>query len=712
MNIQFKIMAISMLLAASAFTACGSSGNNETPGDDGITFSITSHFAGSTGGAGSADGTGAAAEFNKPYSVCSDGTNLYVSDYNNNTIRKIVIATGEVTTIAGSPGLSGLVNETGSAARFYSPRGLAFHAGNLYVVDASNSAIRKIDLSTGAVTTFAGGIYGTNDGTGTAAQFMYPTGIVYDDGNLYVADEHRIRKIVIASAVVTAFAGDTTNGYNDATGIAARFNRISDIAVNAGNLYVTDSNNYKIRKIVISSADVTTFAGSTYGHVNEPGIAAKFFGPSGITSDGTDLYITDNNNEIRKIAISGAVVTTIAGDWNMLGFADGTGTDALFNSSLGIVNVGENLYVADCDNNLIRKIVKSSAAVTTFAGTPALTGTADGTGSNARFTAPAGVISDGTYLYVADTIPVSGADPDYSTIRKIEIATGAVTTFAGSAHASGTTDGTGTGATFNTIKGITKEGNYLYVTDVWEEEMMGVRGSTIRRIDLTNSEVTTIAGDAGLTGTTDGTGADARFSSLGGITSDGTYLYVTDTIPEMHDLLGSTIRRIEIATAVVTTFAGSASAAGTTDGTGSAARFNSTKDITKAGNYLYVTDMGGDTNFILGSTIRKIDITTAAVTTFAGSATLTGSTDDSGTAARFKGPRGITSDGTSLYIADTGNQTIRKIVISTGAVSTIAGTAGKFGWSDDLGLFNTPRGIVFTGTSLFVTESSRIRKID
>src|SRR5262249_12776754 len=161
-------------------------------------------------GSGNVDGTGAAARFGGPGSVASDGAgNLYATD--GSTIRKVVIATGAVTTFAGAPGQPCSADGTGTAARFASVVGIASHgAGNLYVADSGNNTIRKIVIATGVVTTLAGTAYqlGSANGTGAAARFNGPNGIASDGaGNLYATDGNTIRRIVIATGAVTRLAG-------------------------------------------------------------------------------------------------------------------------------------------------------------------------------------------------------------------------------------------------------------------------------------------------------------------------------------------------------------------------------------------------------------------------------------------------------------------------------------------------------------------------
>ena len=322
-------------------------------------------FAGSAGTTGSTDDTGIAARFYYPTGITTDGTNLFVSDFGNHTIRKIVISTGVVTTIAGST-TYGSTDGTGTSARFYSPESITTDGTSLFVADSGNNTIRKIVISTGVVTTLAGtaGSSGSDDGTGTSARFYYPMGITTDGTNLFVSDygNHTIRKIVISTGVVTTIAGSAgAYGSTDAAETSARFKYPHGITTDGTNLFVADMGNSTIRKIVLSTGEVTTIAGSAgaYGSTDGTGSAARFsFGsPCGITTDGTNLFVTDmDNHTIRKIVLSTAVVTTIAGTALSYDSTDATGTAARFYSPASITTDGTNLFVADTYNHTIRKI--------------------------------------------------------------------------------------------------------------------------------------------------------------------------------------------------------------------------------------------------------------------------------------------------------------------------------------------------------------------
>ncbi len=656
-------------------------------------LSLTGAVTTEAGTPSTADGIGAAAGFNDPSHITADGTNLYVTDQFSHTIRQIAIATGTVTTLAGTAGFSGSADGTGIAARFSDPDGITTDGANLYVTDYNKNTVRKIVIASGAVTTLAGtaGITGAVDGNGTAASFNHPRGITTDGTNLYVVDgsNDTIRKIVIASGAVTTIAGSAgVPGSADGIGTVARFNFPGGIATDLTNLYVADTGNNTIRKIVISSGTVTTLAGTAgiVGSADGTGAAASFFGPAGVTTDGANLYLADyGNSTIRKIVIASGVVTTLAGTAGGIGSVDGIGSAASFRHPTGIViNGTSSLYVVDIGNNTIRKIDISTGTVSTLAGTPAAT---DGTGAAAKFYYPIGTTTDGVNLYVTDQLN--------RTIRKIEISTGVVTTLAGSAGAIGSVDGTGAAAHFGSPAGITTDGTNLYVTDYGN--------STIRKIVIATSSVTTLAGTAGTTGSADGIGAAASFNHPRGITTDGTNLYVLDTG-------NNTIRKIGITTGTVTTLAGTAGATGSADGTGAAARFLFPNDITTDGTNLYVADEGN-------STIRKIVIATGAVTTIAGLAGSPGAVDGAGSAARLGFPLGITTDGTNLYVTDGGNNTVRKIAIASGAVTTLAGSAFTVGSADAVGgaaRFFEPWGITTDGTHLYVadTGNNMIRRIN
>ncbi|HEX2854974.1 MAG TPA: immunoglobulin domain-containing protein [Opitutaceae bacterium] len=348
--------------------------------------------------------------------------------------------------------------------------GLANGTAYTFTVTATNASGTSIASSASAsitppipyvITTFAGsGSAGATDATGTAAQFNRPRGVALDSsGNLYVADyaNHSIRKITSAG-VVTTLAGSGSSGSSDATGILASFNNPHGVAVDsAGNVYVADTGNNNIRKIT-SGGVVTTLAGSgSAGSTNATGTSASFRFPSDVAVDGSgNVFVADyQNHKIRKIT-SGGVVTTYAG--GSMGFhSDGTGTSAYFYyPSALVIDSSGNLYVTDSGSHTIRKITTATVVTTPF-GSPYSSGATDATGTSARFNSPMGIDIDSS-----GTLFVS--DENGHRIRKITSA-GVVTTIAGSGS-TGSADGTGSGATFNTPNGIVvSPSGVLYITD-------------------------------------------------------------------------------------------------------------------------------------------------------------------------------------------------------------------------------------------------------
>jgi mucin-19 len=323
------------------------------------TVATVSTLAGS-GTNGFADGIGTNAQFYRTWGVAVDlENNVYVGDQLNHRIRKIT-PSGSVSTFAGS-GISGYVDSIGSNARFNSPMGLAVDSsGNLFVTDYSNNRIRKI-ISSGTVTTVAGnGVSGFLDGTGTNSMFSAPIGITVDTlGNLYVADRdnHRIRKIA-PSGLVSTLAGSGAKSFADGAGTIAMFNMPHGVTADVnGNVFVGDSDNNRIRMITPTGV-VTTVAGSgSKSFADGIGTNADFDGPAGITVDPLgNLYVADwGNNRIRKI-LSSRVVVTIVGSGTG-GFADGIGTTAIFHNPT-LIGLGPDgsVYVADFFNHRIRKI--------------------------------------------------------------------------------------------------------------------------------------------------------------------------------------------------------------------------------------------------------------------------------------------------------------------------------------------------------------------
>lgn len=309
----------------------------------------------------------------------------------------------EVTTLAGDTP-TGFVDAVGADARFYAPNGIVAVSQYLYVADTYNNRIRRIDIISGEVTTFAGGAYGFYDATGTFAEFAHPASLATDGTNLFVADteNHRIRQIVISSGAVTTIAGGGSAGYVNGTGLGAKFFYPQGIATDGTSVFVTEvGGELGIRQIDIATRAVSTLAGNiTASTIDGRGTSASFNAAEGLAVSGGDLFVTEigGNFAIRRVNIQSRDVTTIAGGSGS-GFLDATGTAAMFYYPNAVSSDGSLLYIADKSNCRIRKVDLNSMSVTTFAGT-GNAGSDNGTKLASTFNYPKGLVAYGTKVYV------------------------------------------------------------------------------------------------------------------------------------------------------------------------------------------------------------------------------------------------------------------------------------------------------------------------
>nr|WP_315469214.1 hypothetical protein [uncultured Undibacterium sp.] len=470
---------------------------------------------------GQDDGPADKARFRTPTDLVIDrNNNLYITDSENNTIRKMT-ANGQVSTLAGSPRQSGLMDGSGANARFKYPTGIAIDdKDHVYIADTSNNAIRRIDpagnvstikpsageikypgylkvLSNGdilisernnhaikkisldnRVTIFAGqeANSGSENGASNIAKFNSPKAMAIDStGNLFVAENPTIRKIAANGEVSTVAGSGRLTGATEAKGSTAKFYTPTSVVTDRqGNLFITDMNNHTIRKVT-PNGETSLFAGSVGNSGNIDGMQglARFDMPYTIAIDINDnLYVADGNDFIRKITPQGLVshIRTYANNnssqeiW--LNFASGISVDGL-----------GNIFVAI--SGKIFKIAPSGS--TTLIAGSGYYGNDNGVGEQARFAYLGGIVADlAGNLYVADN--------DNHNIRKIS-PSGQVTTFAGSVQGlPGAVDGTGLAARFNFPHSLTidKTGN-IFVGDL--------SNYTIRKI-TPEGVVSTVAGTA------------------------------------------------------------------------------------------------------------------------------------------------------------------------------------------------------------------------
>jgi sugar lactone lactonase YvrE len=696
------------------------------------------------------DGVGENAQIIGAYGIAVDSAgNVYVPDAPYHTIRKITPA-GVTTTIAGYSGVRGTNDGTGSGARFYYPNGVAVDsATNLYVADSSNQTIRKLTPvgDSWVVTTIAGlpGSSGAADGIGSNARFANPWGITVDGAtNLYLADTtgKTIRKITPQGSnwVVSTIAGvGFASGSADGIGSNARFGNPESVAVDgATNLYVTDSSNLKIRKLVLVNSNwmVSTFASAPAeplgigldrstnlyvgfrhypviwrydrlgnwvhfagsggdGDADGTGSNAEFSQPYGIAVDtATNLYVVDgaNNQMIRKVTAVG-VVSTLVGSGGSAGSANGTGSNARFRFPMGMaVDSGGTSYVTDRNNHTIRKVT-SAGLVTTLAGLAGASGQSEGPGNFARFNYPQGIAVDPAgNLFVADT--------GNHAIRKVTAA-GLVSTFAGLAGSSGTNNGTGSDARFSSPEGVAVDvsGN-VYVADSGNRR--------IRKISPTG-EVSTFA--------------LLNYSPRGVAVDPSTNLYVVGPtrtwsscgyFPAYYGCCSScTIRDVVLADYPILQKFTPMGAASTLSVGASAAPISTARRERDAANctvtttaphglYRYhlvvISNIGGTGYNGTAEVLAVPSPTTFTYQAFSGSSPEPPVQDSGGTATQIRNPEWVAVDAAgNVFLTDTVNNTIRR-VSSDGKVSTIGGSAevDVFGSTDGDGAtarFYKPAGI-------------------
>ncbi|HLK37999.1 MAG TPA: hypothetical protein VKU41_14660 [Polyangiaceae bacterium] len=621
--------------AAVAIAACGSSAKPKTTCSGICTaahWTRLDPLAGLPGGPGWVDGSLTAAHFSDPWNLVGDGQgHLYVED--GETIRVVDVKAGTVSTLAGVYGKVGTADGVGAAAMFNTPSGIVLTSGQLYLTDTENHTIRKVDLASATVTTVAGAARqpGAVDAAGADARFQEPEGLGLDAaGNLIIADtdNNTIRKMSLATGVVTTLAGTAgAAGSADGVGAAALFDKPKALTLDAaGNAFVVDALNQSIRKIDLSSGAVST-------------LAAFDSLPQGVCVDGTDVLVSLASHVVVRVAPDGTV-SPVGGSKGVAGFVDGAGADARFDYPAGMWNDGNGtVYLADEKNAVIRTIALAGPSVETFAGARSV-GSSDGVASLARFSGPLGLAADDAVAYVADT--------GNATLRKIVLATGAVTTLAGSVGRTGDSDGVGPAALFSLPEGIALDAaaQQLYVVDAQNRD--------VRQVDVATGAVTALAVSVAAGDSFGG------FQTASGAALEGGKLYVTDYGNQV-------VVAIDLKTHVLSTLAGTPLTPGGDDGVGAKASFYGPLGIAGDGRgHLFVADN-------LNHTLRAIDVATGAVSTLAGQMQIQGSDDGTGSNARFRFPTGVAADGLGNVFVSDSNNTIRHVVASTGAVTTVVG---------------------------------------
>jgi len=598
--------------------------------------------------------------------------NLFIADTVNNVIRRVDATTATITTVAGN-GTNGYSGDGGPAtsASLSFPGGIALDAsGDLYIADG-NSVIRRVDAATGIITTVAGNhnlncIY-TGDGrAATSAGLCSPAGVGLDgSGNLFIADtyDNVVRRVDASSGIIATVAGKYSIGYSylgdGGPATQAGLNTPSCVTVDAsGNLFIGDANNEVIRRVDAKSGLITTVAGNGPGTA---GLGGGFSGDGGpatsaqlnlgefylsVTSIAVDasgdLFIPDTyNNRVRKVDGKTHIITTFAGGGS--GGDGGLDANGILALPLSLaVDPSGDLFIDDFDAGRIRRVEAATGIISTVAGNGRYVCCSLSTGIPAATT--------GLHLPIGLAADSSGnvfiSDTNAGRVRRVDAVTGVISTVAGGGPGGLGDGGPATSATLNQPHGIAIDaaGN-LFIGDT--------ANSRVRRVDAMTTIISTVAGDGTFGYSGDGgLATQAKLNRPQGVAVDRTgNLFIADAS-------NGRIRRVDAA-GMITTVAGNGS---TYRGDGGPA--------TKAGigfaNAIALDSLG---NLFLGEPttqrVRRVDAFTGIITTVAGNGT-TGFRGDGGPASRaeFDEPAGIAVDHLgNLFIADGANNRVRKVLL-------------------------------------------------
>jgi uncharacterized protein (TIGR03437 family) len=645
--------------------------------------------------------------------------NVYIAASGLSMVLKVAAGTGVISVFAGN-GLTSGGGDGGLAvgASLSYPAGLAFDSsGNLYIVDVFNSNVRKVDTN-GIISTVAGdggqGGFSGDGGLATQALLANPQGVAVDkSGNLYIVDRgnQRIRMVNASSGIISTIAGSSTTGYSGDGGPAAQatFNLPSSIAIDAsGNLYIADTNNWAIRRISTSGIITTVAGNGQYGYGGDNGQAtkAKLAGPTGVAVDASgNLYIADSGNERIRYVNSSGVIATIAGT-GVAGFSgDGSAaTAARFSNPVAVaLDASGNVYVADLDNNRIRRFALGGT-VTTFAGTTNSVGDG-GPSTEARVEPWAVAVDSAGNLYIADR--------SEQRVRKVTPA-GTIATVAGTGQTGyGGDNGPATAAVLSTPNDVAvdRSGN-LYIADAGNNR--------IRRVDAATGTITTFAGTGGCCYAGTGTGGDGGLATAAtlyypvsvAVDASGN-VYFTDLVQTKTSPAPVAIRRVTT-DGMIHTWAGGGTKVGFSGDGGPplSAQFGSSIENIRTGpdGSLYIADTNNNR-------VRKVDPAGATINTVAGNAQTSASGNGGpATSAGLDPPWSVVVDAAgNFYIG--ANGTVREVT-ANGTIGPYAGNGG-WGFSGDGGPATAASvagvsGLALdSGNNLYIADSGnrRVRQV-
>ena len=657
---------------------------------------------------------------------------LYIATglFNNNSSTSNVVfrvdQNGQLTVYAGG-GFDGLGDGgPATSAELCDPQGIAFDtSGNLFIADECNDRVRRVDAITHVITTVAGnGTVGFSGdgGPATAATLHCPDSVAVDSsGNLFIADgcNLRVRRVDATTQVITTVAGGGTVGSVGDGGPAtsASLGPI-DVAVDrAGNLFIADYGNLRVRRVDAATQVITTVVGDgTFGYSGDggPATSAEMRFPTGVRVDSAgNLFIDDsyNGTAIRRVDAATQVISTIAGTGTQtcqitpscFSGDGGPATSAEINEAEGIaLDSAGNLYIADTFNYRVRRVDAATQVIDTIAGNGTTYFGGDGSLATSAQVSPGAVALDSAgNLLIGDA----------GRVRRVDAGTQIITTYAG-----GGTDPFADGVpAVSALLGV-----FSIALDRSENLFISSGVNVVRRVDAAAQTIATVAGQ----------NSEACYPCLGSFGDGGPATSAWLDHPEglavdqagnlfVADWGNFKIRRVDATTQVITTVAGN----GTPGFSGDGGPATAATLGAEHGPLGVALDGAGNLFIADGSfhRIRRVDAATGIITTVAGTGSPGGFSGDGGpaTSAQLFGPGGVVVDSAgNLFIADSGNNRIRRVDAATGVITTVVGN-GTFGFNGDGELATSaelaaPSNVALDSSgNLFIADSfnNRIREV-
>ena len=618
---------------------------------NGNTGALTKVAGNGTSGFSGDGGPATSAQLNKPEGVWVDGWgNIYVGDTENHRIRKVSLS-GNISTVAGTSS-HGYAGDGGLAinAELNKPNGVFVDSsGNIFIADKENHCIRKVDAASGNICTVAGrggmGGWSPNGGVATNSKLNKPTGVFVDAaGDIFIADTDscRIRKVDVATGKILGVAGDGFCNYGGDGGPAnsAKLNKPRGVFVDAaGNVFIADTENHRIRVVDGATGDIDTLAGTgTAGYSGDGGLAtnAQLDSPRGVYLNGAgEMIIADTSNSCLREVDLGGMISTITG----------TGAPVLDHPRQLAMDATGNVYIADTDNERVRKL-DTSGWITTVAGTGSGGYNGDGIpATTAELKKPRGVgVAPSGNIYIADR--------DNHRIRMVEAATGMITTYAGTGSGGNNGDaGWATALELNRPSGVAISTFLLEIADTDNHRIMEVDGTGWMYVIAGTTGSAGYSGDGGLA-------INAELKKPHGVFLDEALnIFIADT--ENH-----CIRRVDASTLVITTVAGTPETSGYSGDGGPA-----TAALLKLPEDVFVDGAG---NIFIADTenhvIRMVCAHDGTIHTLAGDGSKGYNGDDlPAVTAQLNKPAGIvmaaTRGGRKIFISDQDNDRIRMLTL-------------------------------------------------